>query len=259
MRKTLFSFSVIMIFLLTSGPQVTARETLTIATGEWSPWTGASLKHHGFVGHVVKEAFNRAGYDVTFHFYPWKRAYVMVKNGTVHASAYWYPSEKRKRDCYYSAPLTQEEIVFFHLREHPMGRWETLTDLSGYRIGASMGNTYTDEFWDLAEQGVLSVDIAGNHLLNFKKLLGGRIDIFPAPRNVALRLIKEHFSEETAATIVYEHKPLTVATGHLLFPKARDDSNRLLHLFNENLQRLKTDGTYDLYMERLQQGWYSKQ
>lgn len=45
-------------------------QTITIATGEWAPWTGRDLPYNGFVCRVVEDVFNRAGYEVDFAFSP---------------------------------------------------------------------------------------------------------------------------------------------------------------------------------------------
>ena len=257
MKKAAFlAWMIFLCFMIPAAPAA-GRQTLTVSTGEWAPWTGENLKHNGFVCHVVKQVFDRAGYDVSFKFYPWKRAYILLKNGAVHASAYWYESLKRKRHCYYSGSLTRERIVFFHLKTKPVGRWENLSDLKEYRIGASRGNTYTDEFWELAEKGTLNVDVADNDLLNFKKLIRERIDIFPSSQIMGTKLLRENFSPEAASILDYSRKPLTVTTGHLLFPKVRDDSAELLEVFNEELEAFKKEGLYDRYMDDLIQGGYS--
>jgi len=232
-----------------------AQETIKISTGEWSPWAGKDLENKGFVLHMVEEAFGKAGYDVDFKFYPWKRTYALVKTGDVPASAYWYQSEKRKKHTYYSDPVTREEIVFFHKKDKPI-EYDNLKDLKDYKVGVSKGNTYTDHFWELAEQGVLKFDEANDDLSNFRKLVRGRIDIFPCSKIMGLKLLNEEFSQEVADTITYYHKPLTETTGHILFSKARDDTKKLLKIFNKNLQKLKDDGTYDKYKEKLIEGRY---
>ena len=76
--------------------------TISISTGEWVPWTGEKIYKNGFVAHILKEIFKLSGYDVKFQFYPWERAYQSLVKGKVQASAYWYPSDDRKKDVYYS-------------------------------------------------------------------------------------------------------------------------------------------------------------
>lgn len=235
-----------------------AEGNITIATGEWAPWTGADLAHKGFVCRVVREVFNRAGYDVTFEFYPWQRAYTRTLFGKADASAYWYESENRKKDCYYSAPLTREEIVFFHLKSSPMAPWDGLTDLEGYRIGISRGNTYTDAFLDLGKQGVLTLDAANSDIANFRKLLAGRIDIFPCAKLRGYTLINHHFSGDDIAEVTHHEKPLTETTGHLLFPRGKEDSRRLKRIFDEQLSQLKSEGVYHKYFETVKRDAYEK-
>lgn len=258
---TILGLSCLAIFMFApslQGQEQAERKTITVATGEWAPWTGEDLPHNGFVCRVVEDVFNRAGYDVVFEFYPWQRAYAMVAHGRVDASAYWYESEKRKEDCYYSDPLTREEIVLFHLKTKPMKDWESLADLEGYRIGVSRGNTYTDRFWELGEQGMLTMELADSDLANFRKLLAGRIDIFPCSNHRGYTLLATHFPHDAVAALTHHETPLAEQTGHILFPKAKEGSLRLLQVFNEYLSRLKADGTYRRYIEALEYDAYDR-
>lgn len=229
------------------GAQKMLDDTIAIATGEWAPFTGEHLEHNGPVCHVVNDIFKGAGYEVSFSFYPWQRAYQILKSGDVPVSAYWYKSKERQKHGYYSDALTHETIVFYYLQNNPINNWETLSDLNGLRIGASRGNTYTDKFWRLAHEGKLSVDLADNDLKNFKKLLNGRIDIFPCSKARAYELIHKNFPEPAARTIHYHPKPLSELTGHLLFSKAHPQAKQLRQLFNDQLQRLKQQGLFDSY------------
>lgn len=238
--------------------QASAKETITLSTGEWAPWTGKDLKQDGFICHVAKKAFDNAGYEVEFKYYPWKRTYAMVKEGKVDASAFWYESEEKEEHCYYSDPLSREKIVFFYLKKNPMQEWENLKDLKKYKIGVSRGNTYTDRFREMGEEGILNFDKSNKDLTLFQKLLRGRVDIVPATKMMAYKLLKENFSKEEVDSIAHNEKPLTEVTGHLLFPKSRDGSKKLMKTFNEELQKLKDQGTYDELKQKLQQGYYDE-
>ena len=74
-----------------------AEEIITIATLEYSPWTGKNLKFNGFVNHVITEAFQRGGYSVKFTYLPWKRGVIETKNGKYSALSYVYWSKDRKK------------------------------------------------------------------------------------------------------------------------------------------------------------------
>ena len=86
-------------------------DTVVISTGEWSPWIGEEIEGYGFVGRLIEKAFAREGYAVKFEFYPWERAFRKLIRGEVHASAYWFESEMRKKHAYYSEPVSDERTV----------------------------------------------------------------------------------------------------------------------------------------------------
>ena len=200
---------------------------------------------------VVREVFNRAGYDVKFKFYPWKRALIMSREGKFDASAYWATSEQRKEDFYQSEPLAMDRVVFFHRKEKPLKDWQNFKDLKEYRIGVTRGYTYTDEFWKQAEEGVLNFDKANNDLSNFRKLIHGRIDLFPCEKIRGYTLLDKHFQEEEAARVSHCQKPLTITSCHLIFPKAREGAPELLKKFNEQLKALKEEADYDRFWEHI--------
>tara|TARA_R110001599_G_scaffold312827_2_gene520412 strand:- start:559 stop:801 length:243 start_codon:yes stop_codon:yes gene_type:complete len=60
--------------LFLSAVDLYAKEGITIATGEYSPFSSISLQENDYVNHVITRAFSLEGIDVTFTFLPWKRA-----------------------------------------------------------------------------------------------------------------------------------------------------------------------------------------
>ncbi len=230
-------------------------ETLSIATGEWAPWTGKKLPRYGFVNDVVRRAFATQGYDVEFRFLPWSRAYMMMEECEFAAASYAYPSSEREEKALYSDPVTQEEIVFFSPKPFD---WEKLTDLEDHRIGITLGNSYTDEFREMINSEKLTGDPHARDLLGFRKLLAHRIDIFPCSRMRGRTILGEHFTREQRKSIHVNPKPLGTVTGHLLFPKASERSEDLRVAFNEGLSRIKNRGVYSELLERLGEGEYDE-
>ncbi len=235
-----------------------AEEVVLISTGEYAPWTGKALRHNGFVNHVITEAFKRGGYSAQYTYYPWKRNYQQAKLEKFHATSYWYKSKDRENDFYYSDPISTEKLVFFHLKSNPMIDWDTLNDLRKYRIGATNGYTYTKEFWDAEKSKKLEIQTTNSDAQNFLKLLKGRIDIFPATLLTGKSILQKEFDIAKSTLITFHPKPLSETTGHLLFPKSREDSEKLIQLFNKGLAMLKKEGLYDKFMDDLLAGKYSK-
>ncbi|MDX1692819.1 MAG: transporter substrate-binding domain-containing protein [Ketobacteraceae bacterium] len=225
-------------------------QTLHISTGEFAPWTDSNAPHQGFISRVVRDAFRRQGYEVEFSFWPWKRALVAARNGKVDATSFWYRSDEKARDFYYSDPISEHRELFFYLKKKNLPPWHQLSDLSGLDIGATRGYTYTDKFWQMGEDGQLAISEANSDELNFKKLLAGRIDIFPAGEVVGWRVLRSLDGEALKRVAVLE-KPLANQTGHLLFPRESPDSEGLLKAFNKGLKSLREDGTYQRYYEEM--------
>lgn len=231
---------------------VAAGETVHIATGEYAPWTSETLKHGGFTNQVVREAFRLEGYDVEFAYLPWKRAYETANSGDKYqVTSYWYRSEERARDFHYSDPIQTDAVVFFHLKDNPPPEWETLADLKGVRIGATSGFTYTQEFWELAKSGQLDVQEAESEELNFKKLLKGRIDLFPSDSLVGQKTLQEFFGKREAAKVTHHPRPMSGRTGHLLVSKKASNGGELLAAFNRGLAKLRDSGRYALMQANL--------
>ena len=265
MKSSQFSYSLVVVIvlviigLLGSSHVInsaSAEEIISIATQEYSPWTGKSLKFNGFVNHVITEAFRRKGYSVTFTYLPFRRGVTETKDGQYAALSYVYWSEDREKEFYLSEPINEEKIVFFHLKTNPMKDWNTLEDLRYYKIGATRGYTYTKAFWDLANTNRLRVDLADSDIQNFKKLFNGRIGLFPSGLVNGYNLLQKEFDVSQSHLLSYHPKPLTKTNGHLAFTRSGKNSENLLRIFNLGLAELKKKGLYDRFVVNLIEGKY---
>jgi polar amino acid transport system substrate-binding protein len=267
MKSSKFPYSIALVVILVitgfvgSGLIVysaSAEEVITISTNEYAPWTGKNLKFNGFVNHVITEAFQRRGYSVKFTYLPFKRGVIETKNGEYSALSYVYLSKDREKEFYLSDPISVEKIVFFHLKSNPMKDWKTLDDLKNYKFGATREYTYTTEFWKAAESKRLEVDVTGSDKQNFKKLLVGRIDIFPSGLVSGYNSFQKEFDVGKSQLITFHPKPLSKTTGHLAFTRSRKNSENLLRIFNQGLAELKKEGLYDKFSDDLLAGKYAQ-
>lgn len=236
---------------------VQAQKKVLIATGEYAPWTGEKLKHDGFVNHVITKAFAHEGYEVEYQYFPWKRTDKVALEGKVDAVSYYYMSEQRSEEFYPSDEVSVETVVFFHLKSLEMKNWKTLEDLKDYSIGATMGYTYSKEFWEAANSGKLKVQSAISDYLNFKKLLRGRIQLFPSGIVNGYSLLSKEFDSSVIHLVTIHPTPLVKTTGHLWFPKLNDNSKQLVEVFNRGLHRVKKTGQYEKMTDQLLVGGYS--
>ena len=168
-----------------------------------------------------------------------------MENGQHSALSYVYWSKDREKEFYLSDPISEEKIVFFHLKSNPIKDWKTLEDLKNYKFGATRGYTYTKAFWDAAKTRPLMVDVTNSDLQNFKKLLAGRIDIFPSGLVNGNSILQKEFDASKSHLLSIHPKPLSKTTGHLAFTKSRKNSESLLRIFNQGLAEMKKEGLKD--------------
>lgn len=193
---------------------------ISIATGDYPPFTDAAAPDGGLVNAVVAAIAEAAGLQAAFDYMPWARALEVTRQGDYAATSFWYQSDERAADFIHVGPIIEDRLVLFHLRDTVVPDWTVLTDLAGLRIGAVTGYTYTADFWDLAEAGALTVDVAHSDLANFRKMLTGRIDVYPMSLAAGITLLETRFSPEERARITTHPVPLSETQGYLLVSRA---------------------------------------
>ncbi len=235
-----------------------AQTVVTISSGEYPPWTGVTLRQGGFVNHLITEAFKRQGYQVKFSYFPWKRTYESAKKGQFAATSYWYKSPEREQHFYYSEPVNSEKLVFFHLKVKPIPDWKSFDDLKDFQIGATRGFTYTEEFWQAANSKRINVQIVTSELQNLRKLIKGRIDLFPTTLFTGYNMIANEFDSSLAPLFTFHPKVIAETQGHLLFSKKHPQAKEFAEAFNRGLAQLKEEGLYRKLFDDLLTGKYSK-
>ncbi len=251
-------FMLAMLFLLNFSSVAAAEETISITTGEsGSGWSQYS-KHYGYMLHMTTEAFKLAGIQVKIKFYPWKRAYEQSKKLMSDCTCCWFFVDERTKDFYYSDPVFEETMVFFHLKSFKFD-WNTVDDLKGVISGGNRGFHYGDIFQNAEKAGKIKVDRVTDNTLNFKKLLAGRIQIFPVAVITGYESLRQIFPPETVDLFTYHPKPVLQKKLHLLVPKKMEKNKamRLLSTFNQGLKRLRETGKHDEIRKNAEKGFYS--
>jgi polar amino acid transport system substrate-binding protein len=218
-----------------------APRTVRITNGEWPPYLSASAPDKGELSHVVELAFEHAGVKVEYGFFPWPRALMLAKVGEWDGSVAWARSAERERDFFFSEPIAVSETVLYHLKAKRID-WSDVGDLAHYRIGISRGYFYGDAFAQAVERGQLVVESVAQDEINLRKLLAGRIDVFPIDKRVAAGLLHQHFTPADVAQLDYHPKPLYIQTVHLMLSRANGANRQLMEQFNRGLKKLRDSG-----------------
>ncbi len=223
-------------------------QTIRLANGEWPPYTGQYLPGHGCDSQVVAESFALEGIRVEYEFLPWARGLLLSQNGVVDGAIEWAGTPEQRRTHFVSEePLSRQQWVFFHRRNSPYP-WQRLEDLKDRTIGLTIGYAYNDVFAALRKQHPAMFKEAASDLLNFKKLLSGRIDLFPIERAVGYHLIGNELSPEEQAGLTEDPLPVAEFTTHLLLSRAHPENEQRMQLFEQGLRRLKASERYRAIM-----------
>ncbi|OZG72330.1 hypothetical protein BTA51_16485 [Hahella sp. CCB-MM4] len=252
MRNDLFAIAV-GIFLSIS---VHAKETITVGSGEWPPYTGVELKEGGFCTHILREALS--DYDLEIVYLPWKRASQSVMDGELDITLCWIPNEERLKNFIFTDPLMVNKKVFFHRKDFKFD-WNTIDDLKNYRIGTALGYSYGDEFDKAAKEKRITIEPVTDDATNLKKLLLGRIDLFPVEMVVGYTTLYEIFPSSQARLITNHEKALLRSSYHVMISRniPQERALKILSSFNEGIKRLKESGEYEKLETLLIEGYYN--
>ncbi len=241
--------AIVALALLSMAGAIAEASPLRIATGEYPPFASEAIEHYGHVNRIIARASEEAGIDVEFQFLPWKRALEGTRRGNYAASSYWYHLEEREQDFIHVGPVSDEQIVFFHRKDRKVPSWSSLDDLSGLRIGATNGYTYSKAFWDAAESGVLTVEVSADDKANLKKLLAGRIDLFPVESTLGWHLINELFTKSEREQLTTLDRPLRTTSGFLLVSRKIPDADALAASLQQGLDSIRKQGLIDQFTQ----------
>jgi len=219
-----------------------ADNTITIASGEWSPYISADLPNYGITSHIVSEAFALAGIRVEYHFLPWKRGMELARAGELHATLGWAITEERKKDFWFSQePIAIDRTVFFYHKDSPIN-WESIWSQSKkHRVGATIGYDYGEKFNNSEAVGHFLVQRYAEDKIGLHHLLKKQIDFFPIDVFVAKHILRQHFPLKQKQ-FSYVETPLYEGPLYLLFSKQHPESQQLKMRFDEGIKKLRESG-----------------
>lgn len=235
--------SALLVLLLLAG-QLQAADKVVLATLDWEPYIGQSLKNNGYVAALVREAFKRGGFEVEFQFNQWSRTVGLAKAGTVDGYFPEYYAEEVRSYAKFSEPFPGGPLGLFKLKSKDIS-FATLEDLKGYKIGIVMGYANTKEF---DEADFLTKEASKDDLTNLKKLAAGRVDLVVADKFVGKQLIQAHLGDK-AGEIEFMPKSLEDKDLYVCISGKATNGDTMLKAFNDGLNAMKADGTIDRILQ----------
>ncbi|BDU50607.1 substrate-binding periplasmic protein [Haliovirga abyssi] len=236
MKKIIILFSFIILFTNSF-----SEKTIVLATDEWEPYYGNSLKNQGILSEIVREALKEEGYNCEIKFMPWKRVLALVKEGIYDAVLGGYYSVKREEDYLFTDKILDVTVSFFSYKNI---KYNTLKDLKGYKIGVVSGYFYTEEF-EKSNLKKIKVSMAKNLIKIYK---AGIVDVIAVENRVFKYYMRGLKNNR------YKNKIGELSTNslHLLFTKKNKDSEKMVKDFNAGLKKIRKNGKFDEILKRFE-------
>ncbi len=131
-----------------------------------------------------------------------------------------------------------------------------MDELKDIHIGATLSYTYSEPFHSADKSGKIKVQWVPKDIQNFKKLLLGRIQLFPQFLETGYYQIKTNFTSDQIKLFTHHSKPLKVTPSSLIISKKARKGKHLIALFDNGLKQLKESGKYKKYFEDSRKGEY---
>ena len=228
--------------LAPAGAQADAPLSVTLTVHDYPPFIGMDLPYGGLLTRVVVEAFKAANVSVKFERVSSNRAITGVMMGLYDGGFGWAHTPERDRKLLYSeTSIYTFRMVFFQRRDMQMD-WNTLADLAKYQIGTTLGDHYSDEFSALHAKHILRVQEAAGDLNNMRKLLLGRIDLFPMEEEAGKMLIQTSLTAAEQARLSYQSKPISAVPTYLVLRRDLPNARELLDRFEQGYRQLQDSG-----------------
>ena len=227
-------------FFFIQTPGFADNKKVFVVTEPWAPYMSPELMNQGFLPELVVEALKRKGYKASVNFMPWARAVRNVEIGRADTLCGAYYTEERAKFLAYSVPITEVQDVLFCKKDKKI-TYNQLTDLKPYAIGVVRGASYGEAFNKAA---FLKKQEVAKYELNIKKLIKGRIDLFAGPGDIIKYTIRKQFPK-LADKIVSLTPPLSRNKLYIGFSKKVDGYSERLKAFNDGLEMMKKDGTFE--------------
>ena len=226
--------------------QEASSSAVLVVSGEYAPYVSEHLPNYGLVTEIITAAFAEMEQTPTYEFYPWLRAEQAVQAGDAWGVYPYFYTEERAEIYAYSETLIEAPMPFFYYKPNtdPV-EWELLEDLRSYSVIGVLGYFYQDDF--MAAE--LNAEYVSSEESALRMLQAGRGDFLPLDLLVGRSLIQEHFPDEADNFAILDN-PLTVSPSHVMVLKNDPESLAILAQFNEALQKIKANGTYDEILER---------
>ncbi|MGL5706663.1 MAG: substrate-binding periplasmic protein [Aeromonas sp.] len=218
------------------------------AEDDWAPYSVLNRETgqpQGLAPELVKAVFAAEGIEIVFRTLPFARCMHDAKYGKL-AGCFnaTITEENRYQYHWHDTPMFEEELAIFALASEPQ-RDLKLTSLEGKRVGITLGYTYPTDFM---ENPRITRFQAKSDAQTLEMLVRSRVDYILM--NGITGYIKIQQKQLTGKVV--KAGKLTTGGFRLAFSRRHPQGEALAKQFEQGLQKIKMNGTYDTLMKRFE-------
>lgn len=213
-----------------------ADDRLRLNTGEYEPFTGATLQDGGPLTEIVRMAFAESGVSVDVDFLPWKRGYAAAQHGEYDAIFPYGRNADRERDFLFTESFYNVNRQMYYRASSGINP-DDPASFKGKTYCSPLGFTLYKELADFIERKELVVETAPNLVSCARMLAAARVDFFVATPYTADAAIRN-----AQLTERLQSKPFGRSENYLLVPKGHRKAQAIITAFNKGLASLRAKG-----------------
>ena len=242
---------ILILSLLSSVSYADDQKTMGLATLEWPPYEGSSLKDQGADVAVIRAALASVGYELKLGIFPWKRAIEYAKNSNEYIGYFTeYYSESVANDFYLSDPIGSSPIGFVERKDNPI-KWDSFDDLAKYEIGVTDGYINTPELDNRIASGLIKTQVVSDDLYDIRKVLAGHIVAGVIDQNVLYYYMKTDASLKDSDKVIQFSPKILADNKHYIAFRKSPEGLKMMQIFNEGLKKINYKEIVDNYLKSL--------
>ena len=229
----------------------TNADNITIAADTWCPINcEVNSQYEGFMVHMARVIFSKAGHSIEYKVMPWSRALSEVKAGNINGAI--GASIDECTDCIF--PQHEQGMVSLEMftKKQDTWRYDGLASLKGKTLAVIADYAYSDELDAYIKRhknnrNIIQVAFGNDPLERvIKKLSNDRVDVAIETGEVfwytANKLnLKDQFS---AAGLAFEAEKIYIA-----FTPETEKSQEYANILSEGMKELRRSGELQRIME----------
>lgn len=226
------------LFLILLAP-ASADEPLRLVTGDgYPPFTDQTLPDGGLATAIVREVFERAGFDVQIDWLPWREGYERSLTGEYAGAFPYVRTHERLRANLFSDPIVDARVLIVSSADRPIA-FTSIIDLHDRTQCLPTGFANYEEFADALADGAILTVSPPSATACLSLIARGRADFMALLEETIPPTIEA--SGLDAGRFFVAAQELRRNPHYFIVSRGRPDARRIMAIFNQGLKALRAD------------------